>query len=52
MIPPVPYFAGRLTRRQPGHPSVIDGFHVDLIIEAMAQSSRRQARIDLAGRGL
>lgn len=55
MTPPadveVAYFADCLTHRLQGCPSVIDGFNVDQIIEAMAESHRRRARLELDWRG-
>ncbi|MGC9349203.1 MAG: Gfo/Idh/MocA family protein [Anaerolineae bacterium] len=43
----VAYFADCLVRREQGHPDVIDGYNVDLIIEKMATSSRERKPIDL-----
>jgi predicted dehydrogenase len=40
-----------LERREQGHPDVIDGFNVDVIIEAMAASSRQHAPLPLDWRG-
>ena len=46
------YFHQCLERREQGRPSVVDGFNVDVIIEAMADSSRRRAPVDLDWRGI
>ena len=47
----VAYYADCLARREQGRPSVVDGFNVDVIIETMAESSRRKAAIELDWRG-
>jgi len=41
----VAYFCDCLERREQGHPDVVDGFNVDAIIEAMAESSTRKAAV-------
>jgi predicted dehydrogenase len=48
----ITYFADCLARREQGHPSAVDGFNVDMIIWAMAESHRRKAAFDLDWRGL
>jgi predicted dehydrogenase len=43
---------GCLARREQSHPDVVDGFNVDVIIEAMVESGRRRAALDLDWQGL
>jgi predicted dehydrogenase len=43
----IAYFEDCLTRREQGHPDVVDGYNVDVIIETMAASSRERRSLDL-----
>jgi predicted dehydrogenase len=43
----VAYIHDCLGRREQGHPDVMDGFNVDLVIEAMAMSSRQGKALNL-----
>ena len=46
------YFHDCLARREQGHPDVKDGFAVDLLMEALVESSLRRVPLDLDYRGL
>jgi predicted dehydrogenase len=48
----ITYFCDCLERREQGRPSVVDGFNVDVIIEAMVESGRRRAAVDLDWQGI
>jgi len=47
----IAHFYNCLVRRQQGHPDVIDGFNVDVIIEAMQASAQRKTPVKLDWRG-
>ena len=44
-------FCTWLERREQGHPDVIDGLNVDVILEAMAESAQKKAAVTLDWRG-
>lgn len=46
------YFADCLARQAPGAPDVLDGFNVDVLIEAMQQSAAGRAAMTIDWRGL
>ncbi|MCU0771123.1 MAG: Gfo/Idh/MocA family oxidoreductase [Verrucomicrobia bacterium] len=46
------YFAECLEKRVPGRPGVVDGFHVDAVIEAMMQSAEQRSAITLDWKGI
>ncbi|NLG51205.1 MAG: Gfo/Idh/MocA family oxidoreductase [Chloroflexi bacterium] len=48
----VQYFYDCLTRREQGRPNVVDGFNVDVVIEAIATSGSRRAPVELDWRGI
>jgi len=47
----IAHFYNCLVRRQQGHPDVIDGFNVDVIIEAIQESARRKTPVKLSWHG-
>jgi predicted dehydrogenase len=46
------HFCDCLARREQGRPDAVDGFNVDLLIDAMVESGRARAPIELDWRGL
>jgi predicted dehydrogenase len=47
----IAHFYNCLVRREQGHPDVIDGFNVDVIIEAIEASAQRKTSVKLDWRG-
>jgi predicted dehydrogenase len=48
----IAHFAGSLSRRRHGSPDALDGFNVDVVIEAMSASARVQALVPVDYRDL
>jgi len=48
----IKYFCDCLESRQQGHPSVDDGLNVDVVIDAILESTSKKVRIDLNWLGL
>lgn len=46
------YFHNCLCQRQQGHPGVIDGFNVDVLIHAIGQAHQKKAELTIDYRGL
>lgn len=47
----IAHFYNCLVRREQGHPDVIDGFNVDVIIEAIQASAQRKTPVKLDWHG-
>ena len=47
----IAYFYNCLVKREQGHPDVIDGFNVDVIMEVIQASARKKTPVKLDWRG-